>query len=92
MDEELTGGIGGPVHGGPPGRHEAARLARLDRDERRARGERARERAARERTRPWREGDAPDLRRRVWRERRDAQWATVDRRERQPPPDAAPPG
>lgn len=74
-----------PIHNDFPDHREQARLARFDRDERRTRGERTRERVARERTRPWLEEDRPDLRRRVWRERRDAQWEIVDRRERLPP-------
>ena len=74
-----------PIHGDFPDRREQARLARFERDERRGRGERTRERIAREHTRPWLEEDRPDLRRRVWREQRDAQWAIVDRRERLPP-------
>lgn len=74
-----------PIHDSFPGRREQARLSRFDRDTRRERGERTRERIARERTRPWLERDRPDLRRRVWREQRDGQWALVDLRERLPP-------
>ena len=74
-----------PIHNAFPDRREQARLARFDRDQRRERGERNRERADRERTRPWLEQDRPDLRRRVWREWRDRQWALVELRERLPP-------
>ena len=72
---------GEALHDGLPNSKERARLARLDRAERRARGERNRERAARDATRPWHERDRPDLRRRVWRELRDEQWAFVDLRD-----------
>lgn len=85
MSNEPNEPPGEPIHQGLPGRRERARLARFDRDERRARGERTRERATRERTRPWLEQDRPDLRRRVWRELRDEQFALVDIRERLPP-------
>jgi hypothetical protein len=67
---------------GLPDHRELARLARLDRAERRRRGERNRERIARERTRAWREQDRPTLRTRVWRDLRDEQWAITDLRER----------
>ena len=71
------------VRQGLPDRRELGRLARHERDERRGRGERARERIARERKRAWQERDRPTLRTRVWRELRDEQWAIVDIRERQ---------
>jgi hypothetical protein len=82
-EQEEMGGR--PLHDGLPDRRERARLARFERDERRERGERTRERVTRERTRPWLERDRPDLRRRVWRELRDEQWALVELRERLPP-------
>lgn len=68
---------------GLPDRRELGRLARHDRDERRNRGERTRERIARERRRDWHERDRPTLRTRVWRDLRDEQWAIVEIRERQ---------
>jgi hypothetical protein len=71
------------VRQGLPNRRELGRLARHDRDERRRRGERTRERLAREQKRAWHERDRPTLRTSVWRELRDEQWAIVDIRERQ---------
>ena len=64
-----------------PGRRERERLERLERLEHRQRHERARERQARERTRPWREQDRFGLRGRVWRERRDRERELLDRRD-----------
>ena len=92
MSDEQSESSGEAIHDGLPDRKERARLARLDRAERRARGARNRERAAREATRPWLERDRPDLRRRVWRELRDEQWAFVDLRERLPPEGGGWPG
>ncbi len=64
-----------------PGRRERERLERLGRQERLARGERTRERVAREQTRPWREQDRWGLRKRVWQERRDNDRAVLELRE-----------
>jgi hypothetical protein len=65
-----------------PGRRERERLERLERLEHRQWHERAREREARERTRPWREQDRFGLRKRVWRERTGRECELVDLRER----------
>ncbi|MBA3945777.1 MAG: hypothetical protein H0X37_14560 [Herpetosiphonaceae bacterium] len=65
----------------PPERRERERLERLGRQERQARGERTRERIAREQTRPWREQDRWGLRKRVWQERRDRDRAVLELRE-----------
>ena len=65
-----------------PGRRESERLARLARSERQGRHERARERQARERTRPWREQYCFGLRKRVWQERTGRECELVDLRER----------
>ena len=65
-----------------PGRRERERLERLERLEHRQRHERARERQARERTRPWREQDRFGLRKRVWQERTGRECELVDLRER----------
>jgi hypothetical protein len=73
----------GELRQGLPDRRELARLGRLDRAERRRRGERTRERITREQTRGWREEDRPTLRTRVWRELRDEQWSLMDLRERE---------
>jgi hypothetical protein len=83
MDDQDFEILGDAVRQGLPDRRELARLARLDRAERRRRGERTRERVTREQTRAWREQDRPTLRTRVWRELRDEQWAITDLRERQ---------
>jgi hypothetical protein len=65
----------------PLERREAARLDRLLRQERAAGGERNRERALRERARPWSEDERWTLRKRVWRERRDRERALLEQRE-----------
>src|SRR4051812_38318520 len=65
-----------------PGRHERERLERLERLEFHQRHERARERQARDRTRPWREQDRFGLRKRVWQERTGRECDLVDLRER----------
>jgi hypothetical protein len=83
MDEQRPASPGEPLRQGLPDYRELARLARLDRQERRRRGERTRERIARERTRAWREQDRPTLRTRVWRDLRDEQWSIIDLRERE---------
>jgi hypothetical protein len=83
MSDERFEALDEPVRQGLPNRRELGRLARHDRDERRRRGERTRERLAREQKRVWHERDRPTLRTRVWRELRDEQWAIVDIRERQ---------
>jgi hypothetical protein len=66
----------------PLERREAERLDRLRRRERAARGESTRERAMRERARPWREEERWTLRKRVWRERRDRERELLEQRER----------
>jgi hypothetical protein len=65
----------------PLERREAERLDRLLRQERAAAGERARERVARERARPWSEDERWTLRKRVWRERRDRERELLEQRE-----------
>jgi hypothetical protein len=65
----------------PLERREAARLDRLLRQERAAAGERNRERAFRERARPWSEDERWTLRKRVWRERRDRERELLEQRE-----------
>ena len=65
----------------PLERREAARLDRLLRQERAAGGERNRERAFRERARPWSEDERWTLRKRVWRERRDRERELLEQRE-----------
>jgi hypothetical protein len=65
----------------PLERREAERLDRLLRQERAAGGERARERVARERARPWSEDERWTLRKRVWRERRDRERELLEQRE-----------
>ena len=65
----------------PLERREAARLDRLLRQERAAGGERNRERALRERARPWSEDERWTLRKRVWRERRDRERELLEQRE-----------
>ena len=62
-------------------RREAERLDRLLRQERAAGGERNRERASRERARPWSEDERWTLRKRVWRERRDRERELLEQRE-----------
>jgi hypothetical protein len=64
-------------------RREAERLARRGRAERGAWRERTRERVAREQERPWREQDRWELRKRVWKERRDHERALLEQRERE---------
>lgn len=63
------------------GRREWERLERLERRARGVQGERTRERAARERTRPWDENNPWGLRKRVWKEQRDAERVLLDRRD-----------
>lgn len=65
----------------PLERREAARLDRLLRQARAAGGERNRERALRERARPWSEDERWTLRKRVWRERRDHERELLEQRE-----------
>jgi len=65
----------------PLERREAARLDRLLRQERAAGGERNRERALRERARPWSEDERWTLRKRVWRERRERERELLEQRE-----------
>jgi hypothetical protein len=65
----------------PLERREAERLDRLLRQERAAGGERNRERALRERARPWSEDERWTLRKRVWRERRDRERELLEQRE-----------
>ena len=65
----------------PLERREAERLDRLLRQERAAGGERNRERASRERARPWSEDERWTLRKRVWRERRDRERELLEQRE-----------
>lgn len=65
----------------PLDRREAERLDRLLRQERAAGGERNRERALRERARPWSEDERWTLRKRVWRERRDRERELLEQRE-----------
>src|SRR5215212_2518594 len=65
----------------PLERREAARLDRLLRQQRAAGGERNRERAFRERVRPWSEDERWTLRKRVWRERRDRERELLELRE-----------
>src|SRR5215217_1535718 len=65
----------------PLERREAERLDRLLRQERAAGGERNRERAFRERARPWSEDERWTLRKRVWRERRDRERELLEQRE-----------
>jgi hypothetical protein len=65
----------------PLNRREAERLDRLLRQERAAGGERNRERALRERARPWSEDERWTLRKRVWRERRDRERELLEQRE-----------
>jgi hypothetical protein len=67
----------------PLERREAARLDRLLRQERAAAGERNRERAFRERARPWSEDERWTLRKRVWRERRDRERELLEQREQE---------
>lgn len=62
-------------------RRERERLERLERQAHTVWRERTRERVARERERPWREQDRWGLRKRVWKERRDAERVLLDRRE-----------
>lgn len=62
-------------------RREWERLERLERQARSAQGERTRERAAREHARPWDEHNPWGLRKRVWKERRDAERVLLDRRD-----------
>lgn len=83
MRDQDFDALDGTMREGLPDRRELARLGRLDRAERRQRGERTRERIAREQTRPWREEDRPILRTRVWRDLRDEQWFIMDLRERE---------
>jgi hypothetical protein len=90
MSDERIDEPGALVRQGLPNRRELGRLARHDRDERRRRGERTRERLAREQKRAWHERDRPTLRTSVWRELRDEQWAIVDIRERQAADQEAP--
>ena len=65
----------------PLDRREAERLRRAAEHDHLARGERTRERAARERAAPWREQDRFVVRKRVWRERRDRERELLDRRD-----------
>jgi hypothetical protein len=65
----------------PLERREAERLDRLLRQERAAGGERNRERALRERSRPWSEDERWTLRKRVWCERRDRERELLEQRE-----------
>jgi len=65
----------------PLERREAERLDRLLRQSRAAAGERNRERALRERARPWSEDERWTLRKRVWRERRDRERELLEQRE-----------
>jgi len=65
----------------PLERREAERLDRLLRQRRAAGGERNRERALRERARPWSEDERWTLRKRVWRERRDRERELLEQRE-----------
>src|SRR6266508_1580130 len=65
----------------PLERREAERLDRLLRQDRIAGGERNRERALRERARPWSEDERWTLRKRVWRERRDRERELLEQRE-----------
>lgn len=62
-------------------RREAARLLQLARATRSSQGERTRERARRERTRPWEPKDRWLQRKLVWRERRDRERELLDWRE-----------
>ena len=65
----------------PLERREAERLDRLLRQARASSGERNRERALRERARPWSEDERWTLRKRVWRERRDRERELLEQRE-----------
>ena len=65
----------------PLERREAERLDRLLRQARAAGGERNRERALRERARPWSEDERWTLRKRGWRERRDRERELLEQRE-----------
>jgi hypothetical protein len=65
----------------PLERREAERLDRQLRQSRAASGERNRERALRERARPWSEDERWTLRKRVWRERRDRERELLEQRE-----------
>ena len=65
----------------PLDRREAERLRRAAQHDHLARGERTRERAARQRTAAWREQDRFVVRKRVWRERRDRERELLDRRD-----------